>query len=130
MLAVVLGGIGLGGIAAGAINRRSAWLRQLLPALLLLAAIAVLLSYVFFPGEAVRTPAGAFSLTSWWQIAILCVVLMFPTSLLSGILFPTIVALVQASARNRMNSTGITTLFNTSGARPGRRTSEQPGRRR
>jgi spermidine synthase len=119
MLAVVLGGIGLGGIAAGAINRRSAWLRQLLPALLLLAAIAVLLSYVFFPGEAVRTPAGAFSLTSWWQIAILCVVLMFPTSFLSGILFPTIVALVQASARNRMNSTGITTLFNTSGAAAG-----------
>jgi spermidine synthase len=119
MLAVVLGGIGLGGIAAGAINRRSAWPRQLLPALLLLAAIAVLLSYLFFPGEAVRTPAGAFSLTSWWQIAILCVVLMFPTSFFSGILFPTIVALIQASARNRMNSTGITTLFNTSGAAAG-----------
>ncbi|HEU5313168.1 MAG TPA: hypothetical protein VFU08_05020, partial [Candidatus Udaeobacter sp.] len=37
----------------------------------------------------------------------------------SGILFPTIVALVQASAENRMNSTGITTLFNTSGAAAG-----------
>src|SRR5438445_7403695 len=55
MLAVVLVGIGLGGIAAGAINRRSVWLHQLLPALLLLAAIAVLLSYLFFPGDAVRT---------------------------------------------------------------------------
>jgi spermidine synthase len=119
MLAVVLVGIGLGGIAAGAINRRSAWLHQLLPALLLLAAIAVLLSYLFFPGEAVRTPAGAFSLASWWQIAILCVALMFPASFLSGILFPTIVALVQASAENRMNSTGITTLFNTAGAAVG-----------
>jgi spermidine synthase len=119
MLAVVLVGIGLGGIAAGAINRRSAWLHQLLPALLLLAAIAVLLSYLFFPGEAVRTPAGAFSLASWWQIAILCVALMFPASFLSGILFPTIVALVQASAENRMNSTGITTLFNTTGAAAG-----------
>src|SRR5438445_6103388 len=116
MLAVVLVGIGLGGIAAGAINRRSVWLHQLLPALLLLAAIAVLLSYLFFPGEAVRTPAGAFSLASWWQIALLCVALMFPASLLSGILFPTIVALVQASAENRMNSTGIATLFNTTGA--------------
>jgi spermidine synthase len=119
MLAVVLAGIGLGGIAAGAINRRSAWLNQLLPVLFLLAAIAVLLSYLFFPGEAVRTPAGAFSLTSWHQIALLCLVLMFPASFLSGILFPTIVALVQASAQNRMNSTGITTLFNTTGAAAG-----------
>jgi spermidine synthase len=119
MLAVVLAGIGLGGIAAGVINRRSAWLYQLLPALLLLTAVVVLLSYLFFPGEAIRTPAGAFSLASWWQIAILCVALMFPASFLSGILFPTIVALVRASAESRMNSTGITTLFNTSGAAAG-----------
>src|SRR6266513_2736239 len=119
MLAVVLAGIGLGSIAAGAVNRRSAWLHQLVPAVLLLAAIAVLLAYLFFPGEAVRTPAGAFSLTSWHQIALLCLALMFPASFLSGILFPTIVALVQASAEDRMNSTGITTLFNTTGAEVG-----------
>jgi len=119
MLSVVLGGIGFGGIAVGAISRRSAWLHQLVPAVLLLAAIAVLLSYLFFPGEAVRTPAGAFSLASWWQIALLCVALMFPASFLSGTLFPTIAALVQASAENRMNSTGITTLFNTTGAAAG-----------
>jgi spermidine synthase len=119
MLAVVLGGIGLGGIAAGLINKRSSRLHQLLPALLLLTGVVVLLSYLFFPGEALRTPAGAFSLASWWQIAILCVALMFPASLMSGILFPTIVALVRASAESRMNSTGITTLFNTTGAAAG-----------
>src|SRR5438874_1390089 len=119
MLAVVLAGIGLGGTVAGAINRRSAWLYQSGPVLLLLAAIAVLLSYLFFPGEAVRAPAGAFNPASWWQIAIRCVALMFPASFFSGILFPTIVALVQASAENRMNSTGITTLFNTTGAAVG-----------
>ena len=119
MLAVVLAGIGLGGMAAGTINRRLARLHQLLPALLLLTAIATLSSYLFFPGEAVRTPAGAFSLASPWQIAILCVALMFPASFLSGILFPTIAAIVQASAEDRMNSTGITTLFNTTGAAVG-----------
>ena len=116
MLVVVLAGIGLGSIAAGVINHRSTWMPHLVSALLLLAAIAVLLSYLCFPGEAIRTPAGAFSLASWWQIAILCVVLMFPVSFLSGTLFPTIVAMVQASAQNRMNSTGIATLLNTSGA--------------
>lgn len=119
MLAVVLGGIGLGGIAAGVMLRRSARSNQLLPILLLLTAIAVLLSYLFFPGEAVKTPGGAFSLAWWPQIALLCVALMFPVSFLSGILFPTIVALVQADVGDRMNSTGITTLFNTAGAAVG-----------
>ena len=116
MLAVVLAGIGLGSIAAGAINHRSTRLHQLVPVLFLLAAVAVLLSYLFFPGEAVRTPAGAFSLASWWQIAILCVALMFPVSFLSGMVFPTIVARIQVEVTDRMNSTGIATLLNTSGA--------------
>jgi len=119
MLAIVLAGIGLGGIAAGMMLRRSARSNHLLPILLLLAAIAVLLSYLFFPGEAVKTPGGAFSLASWPQIALLCLALMFPVSFLSGILFPTIVALVQVSVEDRMNSTGITTLFNTAGAAGG-----------
>ena len=76
----------------------------------------MLLSYLLFPGEVVRTPAGAFSLASWWQIAILCVALMFPVSFLSGMVFPTIVARIQVEVTDRMNSTGIATLLNTSGA--------------
>jgi spermidine synthase len=119
MLAIVLAGIGLGGLAAGMMHHRSARPNQLLPILLLLTAIAVLLSYLFFPGEAVNTPGGAFSIASWPQIALLCLALMFPVSFLSGILFPTIVVLVQASVEDRMNSTGITTLFNTAGAAVG-----------
>ena len=119
MLAIVLAGIGLGGITAGMMLRRSARSNQLLPILLLLTALSVLLSYLFFPGEAVKTPGGAFSLASWPQIALLCLALMFPVSFLSGILFPTIVALVQANVEDRMNSTGITTLFNTAGAAAG-----------
>ena len=119
MLAIVLAGIGLGGLAAGMMHHRSARPNQLLPILLLLTAIAVLLSYLFFPGEAVNTPGGAFSIASWPQIALLCLALMFPVSFLSGILFPTIVVVVQASVEDRMNSTGITTLFNTAGAAVG-----------
>jgi predicted membrane-bound spermidine synthase len=119
MLAVVLAGIGFGGVAAGAIHRRSAQLNQFLPVPLLLAAIIVLLSYLFFPGEAIRTPAGAFSLASWHQIAALCLALMFPVAFLSGILFPSVAACVHASIQNRMNSTGISTLLNTAGAATG-----------
>jgi spermidine synthase len=116
MLAVVLAGIGLGGIVAGAISRRSTGSNQFVSLLLLLAAIAVLLSYVLFPGEVVKTAAGAFSLASWRQIALLCLALMFPVSFLSGMLFPTIVARIQIDVTDRMNSTGIASLLNTSGA--------------
>src|SRR5438876_341503 len=118
MLAVVLAGIGLGSIVAGAIHRRSARLNQLLPVLLLLAAIATLSSYLFFPGEVVQTRAGVFDV-SWQQIGLLSIALIFPVAFLSGILFPSIVACVQASVEDRMNSTGITTLFNTTGAAAG-----------
>jgi len=118
MLAVVLTGIGLGGIMAGAIHRRSARLNQLLPVLLLLAAIATLLSYLFFPGELAQTRAGVFDV-SWQHIGLLSIALMLPVAFLSGILFPSIVACVQASVEDRMNSTGITTLFNTTGAAAG-----------
>src|SRR5207244_11808626 len=58
MLAVVLGGIGLGSIVAGAIHRRSARLNQLLPVLLLLAALETLSLYLFFAGEVVHACAG------------------------------------------------------------------------
>ena len=115
MLAVVLAGIGLGGIAAGVISRRSTGSNQLVSVLLLLAAIAVLLSYLLFPGEVVKA-ADPFSLASSPQIALLCLALMFPVSFLSGMVFPTIVARIQDAVTDRMNSTGIATLLNTSGA--------------
>jgi predicted membrane-bound spermidine synthase len=117
MLAVVLAGIGLGSVAWGAIHRRSARTNQLVP-LLLLLAVATLLSYLFFPGEAVQAPTGPFDLV-WWDIGLLSLALMFPVAFLSGILFPSIVARVQASVGDRMNSTGLTTLFNTTGAAAG-----------
>ena len=41
---------------------------------------------------------------------------MFPVAVFSGILFPIIAAEVQASVGDRMNSTGLATLLNTTGA--------------
>jgi spermidine synthase len=118
MLAVVLAGIGLGGIVAGALHSRAARLNHLLPIVLLLAAIAALLSYLFFPGELIQARTDVFDLR-WWQITLLSITLMFPVALLSGILFPSIVGDVQARVEDRMKSTGITTLFNTAGAAVG-----------
>jgi spermidine synthase len=115
VLAVALGGIGAGGLLAGAVFRSSRRSNQMLAILLLSAAILVLLSYLLFPGELIRAPTGVFDLR-WWQIAVQCVALMLPVAFVSGILFPFIAAEVQASVGDRMNSTGLTALLNTVGA--------------
>ena len=115
MLTVLLGGIGIGGIVAGAIHRRFDRLNQLLPMLLLLAGVLTLLSYLFFPSNFIPRHTGIFNLT-WWQIALLSGALVLPVALISGILFPSIAPGVQGRLGDRMNSTGITTLFNTTGA--------------
>ena len=75
----------------------------------------MLFSYLFFPGELIRVLARVLDLR-WWQIAALCVALMFPVAFVSGILFPTIAARVQVEVADRMNSTGIAALLNTTGA--------------
>jgi spermidine synthase len=115
MLAMVLAGIGIGGLMAGILFRSPRRSNQMLAILLLVAAILVLLSYLVFPGELVRVPTGVFDLR-WWQIAVLCVALMFPVAFVSGLLFPAIADGVQACVRERMNSTGLTALLNTAGA--------------
>ncbi|MFN2542932.1 MAG: spermidine synthase, partial [Chthoniobacterales bacterium] len=115
MLAVALAGIGSGSIAAGAIQRRGMRTANLLPVLLLLSALATLGSYLFFPANAIPAQVGLFEI-GWAQIARVSLLLMFPASFLSGILLPSIIARVHASVKDRMNSTGVTTLFNTIGA--------------
>jgi spermidine synthase len=115
MLATVLAGIGLGGVASGALSNKQ---RQsaLLPILLIVAAILTLFCYVFFPIPRLAENEKNFYLESWPQIAVISLALMFPVAVLSGILFPAIAGRVQESIGNRMNSVGITTLFNTAGA--------------
>jgi spermidine synthase len=116
MLAVVLAGIGLGGIIYGATPRRFTPPRRLLPVLLLLAAIATLLCYLFFPIPVLPPNKNAFDIEFWQRIEQLSLALMFPVALLSGILLPAIAACVQSEVIGRMNSAGLTILFNTIGA--------------
>jgi predicted membrane-bound spermidine synthase len=114
MLAIVLAGIGLGGIASGAFLKR---MRQsALPILLVSAAILTLLCYIFFPVPTLGEGEKNFYLESWKEIALISIALMFPVAFLSGILFPAIATRVQESVPSRINSLGVTTLFNTAGA--------------
>jgi spermidine synthase len=116
MLAIVLAGIGLGGTASGALSKKITRQQTLLPILLVTAAILTLLCYIAFPVPKLGEGEKNFYLESWPQIALISIALMFPVAFLSGVLFPAIAALVQGSVPSRMNSLGITTLFNTAGA--------------
>jgi predicted membrane-bound spermidine synthase len=116
MLAIVLAGIGLGGAASGALSKKIARQQTLLPILLVIAGILTLLCYILFPVPKLGESEKNFYLESWAQIALISVALMFPVAFLSGVLFPAIAARVQESVPSRMNSLGITTLFNTAGA--------------
>jgi len=119
MLAVVLVGIGLGSVTSSMIPRSLARPRKLLPILLLVAAIGTLLSYLFFPVPVLQGNTNAFHIESWQQIERLSLALMFPVAFLSGILFPLILTSVQREVASRMNSAGLTILFNTTGAAVG-----------
>src|SRR5437588_3961896 len=116
MLAVVLVGIGLGGVTSSMISRRLRPPRQLLSIILLLAAIGTLLSYLFFPVPVLQGNTNAFHIESWQPIERLSLALMFPVAFLSGSVFPLILTSVQREVGSRMNSTGLTILFNTTGA--------------
>jgi spermidine synthase len=119
MLAVVLAGIGLGGILSSLIPGRLRQDRQFLSVLLFIAAIATLLSYLFFPIPTAPWDKTSFDIWSWRQICLLSLALMFPVACLSGILLPTLVASVQSHIIARMNSAGLTILWNTIGAAVG-----------
>jgi predicted membrane-bound spermidine synthase len=116
MLAVVLAGIGLGSIAGSLIPNRVLPRRQLLSLLLLLAATATLLSYLFFPVPVVPPNVPTFDRAFAEQVGLLSLALMFPVAFLSGALLPAITTCVQSEITGRMNSTGLTILFNTIGA--------------
>lgn len=116
MLAVVLLGIALGSVAESAIPSRIATARKFIPVVLLLAAIATLLSYLFFPVPVLQGNTHVFHIESWPQIARLSLGLMFPAAFLSGVLLPLILTCVQRESGSRMNSAGLTILFNTIGA--------------
>jgi len=116
MLAVVLAGIGLGSITGSLISDRLLPRRRWLPLLLLLAASATLLSYLFFPVPVHPPNVPTFDRAFVQQVGLLCLALIFPVAFLSGTLLPAIATCVQSEVAGRMNSTGLTVLFNTIGA--------------
>ena len=113
MLAVVLAGIGLGGLAA---SRRLSHRGISCPSVALMAGCATLLSYWAFQWATRGT-----QLAEWYRVAWLACALAAPTSFLSGVLFTALGDALRGSAariseRDDIRAAASLTLANTTGA--------------
>ena len=113
MLAVVLLGIALGGLLAGFWLRRDSAAERHVSLLSLAAGVLLVVTYSAF----------RFALTEddvyvreFWRIACLGALLMFPSSLGSGMLFTLLGAALQKELGDTTRSAGLLTLANTAGA--------------
>ena len=110
MLATVLAGIALGGLLGAAWLRLRADAARALFVLAALASVATMTSYAAFEPE--RAPVlGEIGRTLW-----LSLVLMLPTSLISGLLFTLLGAAVREELPGDAQAAGWLTLANTVGA--------------
>jgi spermidine synthase len=117
MLAVVLAGIGTGGMVGGAWLRRRPEAWRAAPALALAAGAATALLYAGFGashGALVRFP-----LTSPLFVGGLAFALGFPVAALSGVLFPLLGAALAREVRPEARATGWLALANTLGSAAG-----------
>jgi spermidine synthase len=117
MLAVVLTGIGVGGIAAGAWLRRrpDAW--RAAPALAFAAGAATAAGYAGF-GVA-RAPVSGIASASPVFVAWLAAALCLPVAALSGALFPLLGAALERHVGDAPRATGWLALANTLGSAAG-----------
>jgi len=113
MLAVVLGGIGAGGLGAARALTLSARLSAWLPVLAATSGILCVATYGLFEH---LTAALIGSFGRWWVVVCFGVFLMFPVSLLSGVLFTVIGDAVNRKAPAEVRTAGLLTLANTIGA--------------
>jgi spermidine synthase len=113
MLALVLGGIGAGGLLGGG------WLRREPKAAHKAAAVAVAAGGTTLVGYALLHPfwlAALGQAGEGWRLGALGLVLMLPTALLSGALFTLLGDRLEVQMNQPLRSTGWLTLANTTGA--------------
>ncbi len=117
MLAVVLSGIGLGGVLASRLSRRG-WLSAGAARLLAAgAAVGVVAAYAAFDG--VMRALAPMNAGSILPALLLSVLLMGPACLLSGVLFTALGEELRRRMADAATATGVLTLSNTLGAMAG-----------
>ncbi len=116
MLAIVLLGIGGGGLAAAALTKRIRRAHRFLPTVALAAGIFAALGYV--AQQEVLRRVGL-DLTVPWKLALATLPLVLPTCLLSGILFTLLGAALEARGADPAQAAAGVTVANTLGAMGG-----------
>jgi predicted membrane-bound spermidine synthase len=114
MLAVVLAGIGAGGVVAGVWLRRRADAHRYAGAVALLAGTANLALYRLF--ALVQAPQGASYVFEAAGVLRLAAVLMLPGSFASGVLFTLVGAALRGGTPTHARAAGLLALYNTAGA--------------
>jgi spermidine synthase len=114
MLAVVLLGIGMGGILASWWLKRQTTATQFLPLLALTAGIVTMQTYITL--SAILPEGGKAFLMDYRDTIVPAIYLMLPTSLVSGILFTFLGRALKEKTSGATRITGMLTLANTSGA--------------
>jgi predicted membrane-bound spermidine synthase len=115
MLAVILAGIGLGGVLAGWWLRREADGRRLAAPLALVVGAAGLASYAAF-GPASGVSIGPYQTVDWRFVTVLSLALMFPAALASGLFFTALGEAIHREVADRARSAGLVSMANTLGA--------------
>ncbi|MBI5572127.1 MAG: spermidine synthase [Desulfomonile tiedjei] len=113
MLAVVLAGIGLGGMLASWNFRMNPSTRPNVAGLALITGVVCVGTYVLFgwlPAPAAANPYP------WAHMLLLFTCLIFPVCLLSGVLFTFIGDAVFREIKEGVRTTGLLTMINTTGA--------------
>ncbi len=118
MLAVVLAGIGAGGLLAGWLVRADAEAWRWLSGTALAAGAVTAWSYAALPDVLARY-ASVQSLLEPMDVLALALPLMLPTSFLSGALFTLMGTAVKAEGRGASSAAGAVALSNTAGAMMG-----------
>ena len=115
MLAVILTGIGLGGLIAGFLLGKHPAMSRFVGVVALACGICCIANYVAFQ---IGLPNALWTF-DWNLIVKTSLRLMFPTSLLSGILFTWLGDAANREIGNETRTTGLLTLANTTGAMVG-----------
>ena len=114
MLAVVLAGIALGGLAASLLMRVAPGVHRFAAVVAFLAAAATVASYTAFPS--VIAPFGLSSITQPGAILRVSLPLMLPVSFISGVFFTLAGAALRSGLDSDIETAGVLTLVNTIGA--------------
>ncbi|MFN7915004.1 MAG: hypothetical protein U0Q55_06670 [Vicinamibacterales bacterium] len=111
MLAVVLAGIGLGGLLASSWSARRASTSAWLPVVALATGLAVLGPYALFGAITTGTQVGAWTTELWFAVA-----LTLPASVMSGLLFTLTGDALHRTGRSAAAAAGALAVANTAGA--------------